>query len=153
MSRGRAEELPATCPGAVGYRWPAEWEPHAATWLSWPHNRETWPGRLEAVERAFAEMVRALWLREDVCINVSGAAMEDAIRSRLHELGVDSDRGIHFFEIATDDAWVRDHGPIFLTRSPLSRAVVAPTEQVADPGGGGEELALVDFGFNAWGGK
>ncbi len=125
-------------PAAAGLRWPAEWELHRATWLSWPHNRETWPHELDRVEAVFAAMVRALWLREEVCINVSGDAMEEAVRKRLRQTEVDPDRGIRFFPIPTNDAWVRDYGPIFLVGE-------------GDPGT--RERALVDFGFDAWGGK
>ncbi len=126
-----------TTPAALGYRWPAEWEPHRATWLSWPHNPETWPGRLERVHAPFIEMVRALQGREEVCINVGSEALEEEVRRRLRAGGVDPDRGVRFFRIPTDDAWVRDHGPIFVVRE-------------AD---GRRERALLDFGFDSWGRK
>ena len=126
-----------TPPGPLGYRWPAEWEPHAATWLSWPHNQETWPGRLAAVERVFAGMVEALASGEELRINVGSDAVEESARRALRERGVDAERAVRFFRIPTDDAWVRDHGPIFVVR------------------GQGEtrERAIVDFDFDAWGGK
>ena len=63
-------------PTALGYRMPAEWEPHEATWLSWPHNPDTWPGCLPEAEREYAEIVRALAGRERVRINVRDAPME-----------------------------------------------------------------------------
>jgi agmatine deiminase len=125
-------------PAAAGYRWPAEWEPHQATWLTWPHNPETWPNRLRGAEAAFVEMVRALAGREEVWINVADEAREARVRGQLEDpqrggpIEVDA---VRFFYIASDDAWVRDHGPLFLTRPQ------AP------------ELAVVDFGFDAWGGK
>ncbi|MBW2275428.1 MAG: agmatine deiminase family protein [Deltaproteobacteria bacterium] len=131
---------PDASPVDQGFRWPAEWEPHEATWLSWPHNPETWPGRLAAVEGAFVAMVAALVTRERVCINVAGSAMEERVRGQLREGGLDPDRGIDFFHIPTDDAWIRDHGPIFLTRS--GSGVDAARER-----------AVLDFGFDAWGGK
>ena len=124
-------------PAALGYRWPAEWEPHRATWLSWPHNADTWPGRLERVHAPFVEMVRALQGREEVRINVGSEALEAEVRRRLHAGGVDADRGVRFFRIATDDAWVRDHGPIFVVRE----------------AGGRREPAVLDFGFDSWGRK
>ena len=114
-------------PGRSGWRWPAEWEGHAATWLSWPHNLETWPGNLAAAEAAFVAMVRALLPRERVCINVRDAAMEEHVRALL---GTDA---VELFHFPTDDAWVRDHGPVFLVRE--------------------GELGAVDFRFDAWGGK
>jgi agmatine deiminase len=126
-------------PRSLGFRWPAEWEPHAATWLSWPHNVETWPGRLAEAERAFVEMVRALLLHETVQVAAGDAALEARARRVLAEAGVDpaAGHGVHFHPIPTDDAWVRDHGPTFVVRD-------------AD---GLRELAVVDFGFDAWGGK
>lgn len=123
---------------ALGYRWPAEWEPHAATWLTWPHNRETWPKRLEAVERAFSEIVLALSCHEVVRINVSGDAMEEHVRVLLSSRGISATARVEYAKIESDDAWVRDHGPIFVV------------------GRGGDEegkLAALNFGFNAWGGK
>lgn len=127
----------AADPAAQGWRWPAEWEPHRATWLAWPHNPETWPGRLERVYAPYVEMVRVLHLHERVCINVCDESMEAQARRRLAAGGVDADRGVEFHHIPTDDTWARDHGPIFLVRERS----------------GGHERAIVDFGFNSWGGK
>lgn len=124
-------------PAAEGFRWPAEWEPHAATWLSWPHNRETWPGdgSLERTESAFVAMVAALVDHERVCINVADDRTAGVVRTELRRAGVDPERGVEIHRIPTDDAWVRDHGAIFLVHS--------------DTG----EHAALDFGFDAWGGK
>lgn len=133
--RGRAE--PAGLRRPAGFRWPAEWEPHAATWLSWPHNAETWPGRLPDAEQAYAAMVAALQGRELVRINVADEPMEARARGVLEAAGVDPDAGVAFHRIATDDAWVRDCGPIFVVRG---------------DGAQRERLAL-DFGFDSWGGK
>ncbi|HKJ25339.1 MAG TPA: agmatine deiminase family protein [Myxococcota bacterium] len=126
-------------PASQGWRWPAEWEPHAATWLSWPHNLDTWPGCLDAAEAAFAEMVRALHPHEAVRINVGDAALEARARRALEAAGVDAaaGHGVHFHRIPTDDAWVRDHGPLFVVRER----------------DGVRETALLDTGFDAWGGK
>jgi len=118
-------------PREAGLRWPAEWEPHAATWLSWPHNRETWPGRLAAAEAAFVAMVSALHSREQVCVGARDAAHAEHIAGQLRAAGVE--RGCEIHLVPSDDAWVRDHGPIFLA--------------------GGSQPALVDFGFDAWGRK
>lgn len=127
----------ATLSVAGGWRWPAEWEPHRATWLAWPHNPDTWPGRLDRVFPSYVEMVRALHTRELVCINVRDEAMEAEARRHLAAGGVDVDRGVRFHRIATDDTWARDHGPIFVVRERDGR----------------REKAIVDFGFNSWGGK
>jgi len=120
-------------------RWPAEWEPHAATWLSWPHNPETWPGCLDGAEAAFVEIVRALHRRETVHVNAGDAALEARARRALAEGGVDpaAGRGVHLHPIPTDDAWVRDHGPTF----------------VVHEAHGAREVVALDLGFDAWGGK
>jgi agmatine deiminase len=119
-----------------GFRWPAEWEPHEATWLSWPHNPETWPGCVPAAELEYCEIVRSLAPRERVRISVADARMEEAVRRTLAGAGV-ADTGVEFYHHPTNDAWVRDHGPIFAVR---------------DLGAARERIAL-DFGFDAWGGK
>jgi agmatine deiminase len=125
---------PEAAPARRGWRWPAEWEPHAATWIAWPHNPETWPGRLERAEAAFAEIARALEGRESLCILVSDAPREERARRVLAAAGV-PETGISYRRIPTDDAWLRDTGPIFLVAH-----------------SGAERLAL-DFRFDAWGGK
>ncbi len=125
-------------PAALEYRWPAEWEQHAATWLAWPHNAETWPGRLARAEEAFVGLLRALQGREPVRLLVGGEALEDHARRRLADAGVDAERAIEFHRIPTDDAWLRDSGPIFVRR---------------DDGRGGSERAVLDFGFDCWGRK
>jgi agmatine deiminase len=126
-------------PRELGYRWPAEWEPHAATWLSWPHKEASWPGKFEPVPEIFVEMVRALVPGERVEILVGAAAFEDDVRRRLGAAGVALDR-VGFHRIPTDDAWVRDHGPIFLTAA-------------GDAAAKGPPLVATDWGYNAWGGK
>ena len=124
-------------PADEGYRWPAEWEPHAGTWLTWPHNPDTWPGRLEAVAGSFAAMVRALHARETLNVVVADEAREAAARRQLGAAGVDADRGVRFHHLPSDDGWMRDCGPIFLVRERAGRR---------------ERAALLP-GFNAWGGK
>ncbi|MBB85099.1 MAG: agmatine deiminase [Deltaproteobacteria bacterium] len=116
-------------------RWPAEWAPHRATWLSWPHSRETWPGAglLEAVEDAFCEIVRAILPGEAVEINVASAEMAGHVRGRLSGAGIADLSGVHLREIPTDDAWVRDHGGIFVFED--------------------DDRVLLDFEYDAWGGK
>lgn len=116
---------------------PAEWERHRGTWLSWPHNEASWPGRFEPVAGIFADLVRHIALDEEVHINVSDAAMEAGVRELLNEPGVDPPGRVFFHHNPTNDAWCRDHGPIFIQRR-RDRA----TEQ-----------AIVDWGYNAWGGK
>jgi len=130
----------AGTPAADGYRWPAEWEPHDATWLSWPHNAETWPGRLAAVEAAFVEMVAAIAPGERVCVNVVDDAMAERVRALVRERDAALEARIETHPIATDDAWVRDHGALFVVAGPGAQS-------------GAPRLAVVDFDFDAWGGK
>jgi agmatine deiminase len=119
-------------PAELGYRMPAEWAPHQATWISWPHNPETWPGVLAEAEAAMAQAVAALAGGETVRINVRDASHEAHVRTLL---GPPADTpAVVFHHFPTNDAWCRDHGAIFL-RHPDGR------------------LAAVDCGFNAWGGK
>jgi agmatine deiminase len=119
-------------PAELGYRMPAEWAPHQATWISWPHNPETWPGVLAQAEASMAEAVAALAGGEQVRINVLDAAHEAHVRARLG--AVAQSPAVVFHHFPTNDAWCRDHGAIFVT----------------DDAG---RLAAVDCGFNAWGGK
>jgi agmatine deiminase len=125
----------ASWPAASGYRMPAEWEPHEATWLSWPHNRATWPGCFDLVEPTMVEVVRALAETERVHINVLHAEHEAHVRALLD--GSAPAGQIELHRCPTDDAWIRDHGAIF----------VCATVPGQPP-----RLAL-DFDYNAWGGK
>lgn len=121
-------------PRELGYRMPAEWEPHAATWLSWPHNRNSWPGKIEMVWPRYAEMVAALARSETVHINVTDSEMERDARGYLDRAGARGEICFHHFP--TNDAWCRDHGAIF---------VVNPDSD--------QPLAATDWDYNAWGGK
>ncbi len=121
-----------------GRRWPAEWEPHRATWLSWPHNAETWPGRLEVVEEASCEMVRAIAPGECVEIQVNDVGTADRARKLLRGAGVETLERARFRGVPTNDAWVRDYGGVFVFE---------------ENGRGGERRVLLDFEFDAWGGK
>ena len=115
---------------------PAEWERHRATWLSWPHKEASWPGKLQRIPPIFVAMVRALVAGEAVHILVNDSAPAGQVAALLEGAGIAA-RGVRLHEIPTDDAWVRDHGPTFITR----------------PGAHGGELAIVDWKYNAWGGK
>lgn len=117
-------------PAGLGYRWPAEWEPHAATWLSWPHNRATWPGKFDVIPPHYARFVRAVAAFEPLLLLAGGAAVrEDAERH------VGNVAGVTILDIETNDAWIRDHGPTFLPATDTQPA------------------ALIDWQYNAWGGK
>lgn len=124
---------PNASPAAQGFYMPAEWALHQATWLSWPHNRDTWPEELACVERTMAQVVRLLSQHEAVYINVNDAAHEQHVRQVLDTAGVSGT--VRFFHIPTDDAWIRDHGAIFVTHAQT------------------RSLAATVWGFNSWGGK
>lgn len=147
-------------PASQGYRWPAEWEPHRATWLSWPHNRETWPEGLAAVQASFGAMVAALAPREVVEIGAGDEALEEAARAAIRAAGWDPDRNVRFHRWPTTDAWCRDHGPIFVVRDPATRAHPASGERSeAKPSDAPPDVrafatkALCDFRFDNWGRK
>jgi agmatine deiminase len=115
---------------------PAEWAPHRGTWLSWPHKEESWPGKFAPVPAIFARMVHYLAEGEEVHINVLDEAMATDVRARLRAEGVNLQNVfLHLFP--TNDAWCRDHGPIFVQRQ----------------GAKGSEEAIIDWGYNAWGNK
>jgi len=98
-------------PHSLGFRMPAEWEPHEATWLGWPHELSDWPGKFAPIPWAFAEIVRHLSQVEGVNLLVENAASEKRVRSILKKSGADLTR-VAFLRIPTDRGWMRDSGPI-----------------------------------------
>lgn len=116
---------------------PAEWEPHAGTWFTWPRPEGiSFPGKYETVPPVYAELIRHLVTVEDVHINVWHAEMEQWVRGLLRENRTPLER-VHFHHFPAYEPWCRDHGPIFLVREQNGR----------------RERAVVDWGYNAWGGK
>lgn len=125
----------APTPAALGYRMPAEWEPHEATWLSWPRpDGISFPGAYGRITPILAAMVHALGDSEKVHINVCDEEHEGLVRAQLAKARAKCDH-VTFFRIPTNEPWCRDHGPIFLTRD-------APPP-----------LAILDWDYNAWGWK
>jgi agmatine deiminase len=122
---------PAATPAALGYRLPAEWEPHAATWIAWPHERRDWPGKFEAIRWVYAEAVRHLVPSERVRILVEDTVIERQARTVLGRAGVDLG-GVDFIRLRTDRSWTRDSLPLFVRR---------------DRDG---DVGLVHWKFNAW---
>src|SRR5713101_3413386 len=120
----------AICPANLGYRMPAEWEPHEATWVAWPHERTDWPGKFAAIPWVFAEIVRHLHRCEQVNILVNDKDHETLAKRVLKNVDINWNR-VHFWRIPTDRGWMRDCGPIFVT----------------DPKG---KLALTNWRFNGW---
>jgi agmatine deiminase len=122
-------------PKQAGYYFPAEFAPHRATWLSWPHKEASWPGKIQTIYSSYSKFVHELSLGEEVCINVKDAAMQASAVGHLELAGVNMDR-VRFFFHPTNDAWCRDHGPAFLINP------------VAEQG-----KVIVDWNYNAWGNK
>lgn len=110
---------------------PAEWHAHAATWLSWPKDPETWPERIPLAEEIFLKMIATLAPNEVVNLLVDDAATEEIVRARCAFPGIEN---IRFHQLATVDSWIRDYGPNF----------------IIDGNGG---IAFNDWIFNAWGNK
>jgi agmatine deiminase len=123
-------------PSELGYRMPAEWEPHEATWLSWPKDPVTWPDRVPQVQEIFAQMIEALTAYERVNLLVDDDRAEQEVRQKLVQKQVRWNN-LFFYHLKTVDSWIRDYGPNFLvgTHGP------APL------------LAFNDWIFNAWGDK
>ena len=109
---------------------PAEWEPHEATWIAWPHNRDDWPARFAPVPWTYAEIVRKLSRVERVRIIVESRVVEDLARRLLRRVGVDME-AIEFFYCATNRSWIRDYGPLFIRNRR-------------------GQVALTAWHFNAW---
>ena len=124
-----AKETPAT-PRSQNLRMPAEWAPHAATWIAWPHNPEDWPGKFQPIPWVYCEIVRHLSGAEDVHILVNDLAAERRATRMLRKHGANLAR-LHFHHWRTDRVWLRDSGPIFLK-------------------GPDDRIALTDWKFNAW---
>jgi agmatine deiminase len=112
-----------------GFRMPAEWEPHAATWIAWPHNPSDWPGKFQPIPWVYADIVRHLARVEDVHILVNEAAAEKRARGILKRAGADLIR-VHFHQWPTNRVWTRDSGPIFVKNQ--------------------DAVAVTDWKFNAW---
>lgn len=121
-----------TTPRGLGFRFPAEWEPHEATWIGWPHNRSDWPGKFSTIPWVYGEIVRRLVPGETVRIVVNSQAHESQARRVLGKAGVDLGR-VEFFRFPTNRGWTRDVGPLFLRKD-----------------GPPAELAIARFHFNAW---
>src|SRR5262245_57102659 len=103
-------------PDALGFRMPAEWEPHEATWIAWPHNRTDWPGKIIPIHWVYGEIVRKLAPGERVRILVNSKAHEAQARRILNRVGVDPTQ-VEFFRIPTNRGWTRDCGPWFVRRA------------------------------------
>lgn len=126
-----------TTPAQLGYRMPAEWEMHMGTWFTWPRPEGiSFPDKYDTVPPVYAELIKQLVKVEDVNINVWHAEMEARVRGLLKDNGTPLER-VKFHHFPAYEPWCRDHGPIFLVRDQ----------------GAKHERAIVDWAYNAWGGK
>jgi agmatine deiminase len=119
-------------PAAQGFRMPAEWQRHEATWLVWPHRLSDWPNRFAPIPWVYAEIVRKLAEGELVRILVASASLETQARRTLERVGVDSSE-VEFFRVPTNRGWSRDMGPIFVRKE-----------------GRRPQVAIARFQFNGW---
>jgi agmatine deiminase len=119
---------------------PAEWEPHQATWLGWPHNSSDWPGKITAIHWVYGEICRKLAPGEKLHILVNSAKHRAVSRRVLAAAGVRPGR-VRYFPFPTNRGWTRDSGPIFVRRGPPGRPAVR--ERLT-------HLAIVRFRFNGW---
>jgi len=118
-------------PVQLGFHMPAEWAPHAATIVAWPHNTQTWPRNLRDAQTEFVQLVQAIANDEPVLL-LAGNRLHAEIESRLQHRGSCAHE-VALLDIPTNDAWVRDYGPTFVCN--------------------GEQLLAIDWHYNAWGGK
>jgi agmatine deiminase len=122
-------------PKSLGYYFPAEFAPHDAIWLTWPHKEESWPGKIASIYPSYTEFVKIVSLTERVCINVVDEKMRHSVDEMLTLAGINLNQ-VQFFIHPSNDAWCRDHGPSFLIRNNAEHP-----------------KAIIDWNINAWGGK
>lgn len=123
-------------PRELGYYFPAEFAPQDAMWLSWPHKEASWPGKIETIYPRYAEFIKLVAEGQKVNINIVDDEMRTKAWSYLEKADARKEN-INFFIHPTNDAWCRDHGPAFLI----------------NPGASDYKKVIVDWGYNAWGGK
>ena len=130
-----ATSLCRDMPAELGYTMPAEWEPHAATWLGWPHNVSDWPGKFEVIPWVYGEMIRKISAGENIRLIVRHEKDKQFARHVFKSVGVDL-RKIQFVTHPTNRGWTRDTGPIFIRKSEI--------------GNRKSEIGIVHFHFNGW---
>ena len=116
-------------PRQLGYRMPAEWAPHASTWIAWPHNPDDWPAKFEPIPWVYAEIVRHLSQVEDIHILANDETAEKHATKILLRAWANLAR-LHFHHWRTDRVWLRDSGPIFIKNE--------------------NQIAITNWKFNAW---
>jgi agmatine deiminase len=122
-------------PRQLGFHMPAEWEPHEATWIAWPHEKSDWPGKFAPIPWIYGEIVRHLAQVEKVRILVENAQVEQSVRRILKKCHVEL-AAVEFFHRPTNRSWTRDYCPLFVKKSPVK--------------GKTGEVGLAHFNFNGW---
>ena len=132
-----AKQLSDQTPAALGFSMPAEWEPHEATWLGWPHHTTDWPGKLDTIRWVYGEIVRKIAPGEIVRLLINSRSEEKLARAYLGHAGADVSRA-ELVQHRTNRGWTRDSGPLFVRKK--------------REGGRGKrgETAIVHFHFNGW---
>lgn len=131
----KIDDRPSITPRSLGYSFPAEWEKHESTWLSWPHKEASWPGKIESIYPVYLNFIKELAKDEKVNININDEAMRSSVASRLSEADIPTEN-IFLHIHPTNDAWCRDHGPAYLVNADAEHKKV-----------------IVDWNYNAWGNK
>jgi len=132
-------------PAQLGYSFPAEWGPHKGTWFSWPRPEGiSFPDKYHTVPENLARIIKEIARREEVHINVPNGNYERIVAGQLKEHGC-SLKNVFFHQIKTNESWCRDHGPAFVLKAGRAKPRF--------DGGHRRQAAVVDWGFNAWGGK
>lgn len=126
---------PDKSPKEAGYFFPAEWEKHSVTWLSFPHNENSWPGKIQSIYPIYFRFIQTLAEAEAVHINVLDEKMKNWATAELEKMDANLTQ-IYFHLHPTNDAWCRDHGPAFL---------INPKAEI--------KKIIVNWGYNAWGEK
>ncbi|MCQ2326875.1 MAG: agmatine deiminase family protein [Bacteroidales bacterium] len=122
----------AYTPKQLGFSFPAEWHKHKATWLSYPHNENSWPGKIETIYPSYNLFIKELAQVEQVHINILDENQKAWAENELKKISCNMSN-VFFHSFKTNDAWIRDHGPAFVLN--------------------GKEKAIVNWNYNAWGGK
>jgi agmatine deiminase len=139
MAKSKLKVLEKT-PAALGYTFPAEWAPHTGTWFSWPRPEGiSFPGKYRTVPENLARIMCEIQSREQVHINIPNENWEYIVRQQLKEHGCPT-KNVFFHHIKTNESWCRDHGPAFVVKKSKIKHQKS-------------KIAVVDWGFNAWGGK
>jgi len=129
-------DLEQNTPKELGYRFPAEWEPHRAPWLSYPHGGSySWPGTLPRIYPFYNRFIKEISKGEQVCINIRDLKLKEMVGKELEQTGVEMER-VTFFLNPTNDSWCRDHGPAFLVNL-----------------GAKDPKVIISWKYNAWGDK